>query len=109
MRHYLLVLVSIFTLSFTTVTNAQDEIAVHATFNGFNGETYSFTTIAKGSEEAKTIEFSDISAEILEEIDLKSETLNGKNFSITYTVTTESELGDDVEVYVLKTIKHVAY
>ncbi|MCL6294037.1 hypothetical protein [Jejuia spongiicola] len=109
MRNYLLVLVSIFTLSFTTATNAQDEIATNATFNGFDGETYSFTTIANGNEDAKTIEFSDISAEILEQFDLKSDTFNGEIFSITYAVTAKTKAGDGAEVYVLKTIRRVAY
>ncbi len=114
MRNYFLVLVSIFTLSFTTVTNAQDEIAAKAMFNEYNGESYSFTTIVKENEEAKTIEFSDIGAEILKEFDLKSETLKGKHFFITYAVSTETKMNDDgeeedVEVYVLKTIRQVAY
>ena len=114
MRNYLLVLVSVFTLSFTTVTNAQEEIATVATFNEFNDESYSFTTIAKGSEEAKTIQFSDISADILVEFDLKSESLKGKHFSITYTITTKKQFNNDgkeeeVEVYTLKTIREAVY
>ncbi|WOD44506.1 hypothetical protein [Hwangdonia lutea] len=114
MKNYLLVLVSIFTLSFTTVTNAQDEITATAVYNGFNGESYSFTTVVKENEKAKTIEFSDVSAEILKQFDLKSDAIKGEHFFITYVVETETTTNDegeeeDVEVYVLKTIKEAAY
>ncbi|MFD1160893.1 hypothetical protein [Hwangdonia seohaensis] len=114
MKNYLLVLVSIFTLSFTTVINAQDEIAATAVFNGFNGEIYSFTTIAKENGKAKTIEFSDVSAEILEQFDLKSDSIKGEHFFIAYVVETEATTNEDgeeedVEFYVLKTIKEAAY
>ncbi len=114
MRNYLLVLVSIFTLSFTTVTNAQSEIVTEATFDGFSENYYSFTTAVKGNEEAKTIKFSDVSAEILKQFDLKSETLIGKHFSITYEVKTETKINDDgdeelVEVFVLKAIRKAVY
>ena len=55
LKNYFLVLVSIFTLSFATALNAQDDVATKAFFNGFDGESYSFTTIAKENEDAKTM------------------------------------------------------
>lgn len=114
MKNYLLVLVSIFTLGSTAVLNAQEDKSAIATFTGFDGESYSFTTIAKENETPKTIDFSEVSAEILEEIDLKSETSKGKDFSITYTVTTETKVNavgeeETIEVYTLKSIKEAAY
>jgi len=114
MKNYFLVLVSIFTLSFATALNAQDDVATKAIFNGFDGESYSFTTIAKENEDAKTIEFKEVSAEILEQFDLKSETLKGKNFSITYAVTTKTQVNNDgeeeeFEVFTLKTISEATY
>lgn len=114
MKNYFLVLVSIFTLSFTTVTDAQNEIASKAIFNEFNGESYSFTVNAKGNESNKTIEFSEVSDEILKQFDLKSETLKGKHFLITYTISTETKVDADgneeeVEVYTLTSIKEAVY
>ncbi|MFD1615614.1 hypothetical protein [Gelatiniphilus marinus] len=114
MKNYLLVLVSFFTLSFATTLDAQDEVATTAVFNGFDGESYSFTTQAKGAEEAKTIVFNDVSAEILKQFDLKSDAFKGKYFSITYTVATETLVNsdgeeEDVEVFTIKTIREAVY
>lgn len=96
---------SIFTLaSFTTVAtyvnddtttlSIQEEMVVNAVYDGH--EEYGYNFIAKNKEgEEYTITFQEVKEELLKEFDLKSETLIGKNFSITYQTRTETNIDDD--------------
>ncbi|WOD44507.1 hypothetical protein [Hwangdonia lutea] len=95
---------SIFALSgFTMLSNSninsitlsiQEEMVVNTVYDGH--EEYGYNFIAKNKEgEEYTITFQEIKEELLKEFDLKSETLIGKSFSITYQTRIETSIDDD--------------
>lgn len=88
---------SILTLvSFTTASklSVQDETVVNAVYD--RHEDYGYNFIAKNKDDEEyTITFQEVKDELLKEFDLKSETLIGKRFSITYKTRTEVTKDDD--------------
>jgi len=110
MRHFLLLLVSVFAFSFTNVVSAQDEITTKATFDGFDGDSYVFTTVATADTPSKTISFTEIGEDITKTYDLSSKAFKGESFLITYLVamqSLESRDGskEDTETYTLVALK----
>jgi hypothetical protein len=105
MKKYLLVLVII--LAFTTTINAQDdktslEKTSQAVYNGFDGKSYSFTTVAENPLDSIELSFSEVGIETLSQFDLKSDTLIDQTFTVTYTVETEIiETAEGVEEEVI--------
>lgn len=110
MKNYLVVLVSIFTLGLTSVANAQDEKTSQVIYNGYNGEAYTFTTVAENPEDAKTLSFTDISDDVLAQFDLKSDAFKGETFTVMYTVAIENleapdGTNEEVETFTLVGLK----
>lgn len=110
MKKYLIVFVSILALTFTATASAQEKQSAQATFNGFDGDAYTFATVSKSVEDSKLLSFKDVSTDILAQFDLKSEAFKGESFTVIYTVTMESLESPDgteqeVETYTLVSIK----
>ncbi len=110
MRHFLLLLISACAFSFTNVVSAQEEITTKATFKGFDGVSYIFTTVATKDVPSKTISFIDIDEDISKTYDLSSKAFKGESFLITYMVAMQSlEATDgsreDIETFTLVALK----
>lgn len=97
--------IALLTLFLSTNTIIQDEITVDVTYDGYYDGLYSFTTITDDEDDfGDTIEFETISAELLKKYDLKLDTFNGEEFTITYSEDTIEEEDDEVIVYKLLNI-----
>lgn len=72
----------------------QEEQLINAVYDGHEEYGYNFLAKNKDGEEY-TITFHEISEELLKEFNLKSETLIGKNFTITYKTRVEVTKDDD--------------
>lgn len=72
----------------------QEEQVINAVYDGHEEYGYNFLAKNKDGEEY-TITFHEISEELLKEFNLKSETLIGKNFTITYKTRVEVTKDDD--------------
>lgn len=70
----------------------QDKTTIEVTYDGYYEGVYSFTTITDDEDDfGETIEFENISDEILKKYDLNSETFVDEEFTITYI----KEIDDD--------------
>jgi hypothetical protein len=80
-----------------------------ASYDGFEYDMYSFSISSDDDESNAVISFSKIPEEILLNFDLKSDKLVGRNFEISYEVSTtyDEDLDEEEEIYVLKSLKKV--
>ncbi|QFZ54085.1 hypothetical protein FEZ18_04315 [Oceanihabitans sp. IOP_32] len=67
----------------TTTLDIQEETVVNAVYDGHDESGYNFTVVDEDDNES-TITFQEISAELLQTYDLKSESFVGKSFTVTY-------------------------
>jgi hypothetical protein len=103
MKTIFITIITLF-LSFNATT-IQDEITVDVIYDGYYDGLYSFTTITDDEDDfGDTIEFGNISAELLKKFDLKSDIFNGEIFIITYSETTIEENEEELTVYRLLNI-----
>lgn len=99
-------LTSIFTLVVSLVLiNNQEGITLNATFDGHFDGLYSFSPIVEEDEFAEQIVFTEVSEKLLEQYNLKSSNLIGKDFAITYTEDVEYEDDEELIVYTLVSLK----
>lgn len=95
----------------STYPKIQEQTTANAVFDGFFGGIYSFTLETDDEDEfGKTIEFTEISPEILKKYDLKSDAFEGETFTITYSIdfeVIESDDEDELEEEVYKLISIV--
>ncbi len=99
------ILIAFITLFLSTNAIIQDKITVDVTYDGYYDGLYSFTTITDDEDDfGDTIEFENISAELLKKYDLKSDTFNGEEFTITYSEDTIEEDDEEVTTYKLLNI-----
>lgn len=83
--------------------NIQDKTIIEVTYDGYYGGVYSFTTITDDEDDfGETIEFIEISKEILKKFDLKSEDFIDEEFTITYIE--EVVIEDEEEIVINKLI-----
>lgn len=107
MKTLFLALIAFVTLSFTS-TNTK---TANVIFDGYDGEGYSFSTLTdENNEDTIALYFTTVDKKIIKEFNLESEETVGTEFTISYSVTTETTESDEGEeetqdIYTLLSLK----
>ena len=93
---FFLLFVAVLSLNVATAQN--DSQTITGTFEGYEGDAYSFAYIDEYGDEDSMF-FTKITPEVLKSFDLKSSKLVGKKFQISYTIEVISETDEDGDTY----------
>ncbi|MGS2725313.1 hypothetical protein ACU8DI_01800 [Psychroserpens sp. BH13MA-6] len=90
-------------------TSIQDKQLFEGVYDGHEDYGYNFIGVDDDDEEF-TMTFQEVDADLLKSFDLMSDQHVGTKFSVTYTVTTETEIDedgyeDDVDIYKIIALK----
>ncbi|RZS93546.1 hypothetical protein [Aquimarina brevivitae] len=85
-------------VSFNKVAAQADTQEITGTYEGYEGDSYSFMFIDEYGDEDSMF-FEKVKPEILKSFDLKGSKLVGKKFKITYTTEVSSETDEDGDTY----------